>query len=77
MVEDINSYHHMFSFYHRLSNSTIEENEDVDNIQKVNIIFNLINILCNRDENDAMFVKKFVGLLVINLFFYFYMLITC
>ena len=48
----------------QLPKSTIEENEDVYNIEKVNIIFNLINVLCNRDENDAMFVKKFIGQLL-------------
>ena len=30
----------------------------------MNIIFNLINVLCNRDENDTMFVKKFIGQLL-------------
>ena len=48
----------------QLPSSTIEENEDVDNTEKVDIIFNLINILCNRDENDAIFVRKFIGQLL-------------
>ena len=44
--------------------STIEENEDLDNLEKVNVIFDLINILCNRDENDAIFVRKCIGQLL-------------
>ena len=48
----------------QLPKSTIEENEDVDNIEKVDIIFKLIDVLCNRDENDAIFVKKIIGQLL-------------
>ena len=48
----------------QLPKSTLEERENENNIDKVNMVLNLIKVLCNDDEKDTEFVIKFIGQLL-------------
>ena len=48
-------------YVQQIKKSTIEENEDLLNKEKVDMILELIKILCNNDEKDTLFLMKFIG----------------
>ena len=48
-------------YVQQIKSSTIEDNEDPSNIEKVDMILELIKIVCNNDEKDTLFLMKFIG----------------